>query len=179
MDKILSVEEAINKSVIKPGSVLYTSGNAATPRILLGQLAADMSIKDVELYGILLLGEKLRPLFSEARCQTLTHRVIFNSYLTREAVNNGWAKYHPMHLSEVPRHLRDRIHPTVALISVSGPDLGGNYSLGTTVEGVLAAVMTVRKLGGVVIAERNGRMPFVLGTTIPESWAGSLSSISG
>jgi acyl-CoA hydrolase len=55
----------------------------------------------------------------------------------------------------------------VALISVSGPDNGGNYSLGTTVEAVPAAVETVKQNGGVVIAERNDRMPFVLGATIP------------
>ena len=54
------------------------------------------------------------------------------------------------------------------MISVSGPDKGGNYSLGTTVEGVMGAVESVRQQGGLVIAERNTRMPFVLGTTIPE-----------
>jgi acyl-CoA hydrolase len=52
---------------------------------------------------------------------------------------------------------------------VSGPDQGGNYSLGTTVEGVLAAIQTAKDKGGLVIAELNKRMPFVLGTTIPES----------
>jgi 4-hydroxybutyrate CoA-transferase len=178
MKKILSVEEAVNSHVIKPGSKIYTSGNAATPRILLLQLAADLTIKDVDFYGVLLLGEKLHPLFSEERCASLTHRVLFSSYLSRGAVNKGWAKYHPMHLSEIPRIMRSLIHPNVALISVSGPDQGGNYSLGTTVEGVLAAVMSARKEGGVVIAERNEHMPFVLGTTIPESWIDYMIDVS-
>jgi 4-hydroxybutyrate CoA-transferase len=168
MKVISRAEEAINPSLIRPGSVIYTSGNAAAPQELLLRLAEDLSIKDVELYSILLLGDRLKPLFSEERCQTLTHRVIFNSHLTREAVNQGWAKYHPMHLSEVPKYLRDKIRPDVALLTVRGPDNGGNYSLGTTVEGVLAAVQTARDKGGVVIAELNKQMPFVLGTTIPE-----------
>lgn len=169
MKIVSSVDEAINPQVIKPGSVIYTSGNAATPQELLGQLAADITIKDVHLYGVLMLGERLRPLFSEERCRTITHRIIFASAITREAVNNGWAYYHPMHLSEIPKYLRKKIRPDVALISVAGPDNGGNYSLGTTVEGVHAAIQAAKQRGGTVIAERNRKMPFVLGTTIPES----------
>jgi acyl-CoA hydrolase len=136
---------------------------------LLLQLATDLTIKDIDLYGVLLLGKRLKPLFSWERCQSLTHRVIFNSELTLEAVNNGWAKYHPMHLGEVPKYLREGIKPNIVMLQVAGPDNGGNYSLGTTVEAVLAAVQTARRNGGVVIAEKNERMPFVLGTTIHES----------
>ena len=169
MKIVTNVEEAVNARVIKPGSVIYTSGNAAAPQELLLQLAADLTIKDVDLYGVLLLGKRLKPLFSRERCQSLTHRVIFNSELTLEAVNKGWAKYHPMHLGEVPKYLREGIKPNVVMLQVAGPDNGGNYSLGTTVEAVLAAVQTARRNGGVVIAERNERMPFVLGTTINES----------
>ncbi|SYZ72096.1 Acetyl-CoA hydrolase/transferase [Candidatus Zixiibacteriota bacterium] len=167
MKKIKHVDEAINPSVIKPGSIIYTSGNAATPIALLSQLAQDLKIENIDLYSVLMLGESLGPLFSKERCQNLTHRVIFNSYLTREAVNQGRAKYHPMHLSEVPRHVRHKIKPNVALVSVSGPDHGGNYSLGTTVEGVHAAITSAKQNRGIVIAEKNLRMPFVLGTTIP------------
>jgi 4-hydroxybutyrate CoA-transferase len=162
------VEDCINPSIIKPGSVIYTSGNAATPQELLLQLAADLDVQHVALYSVLLLGDRLQPLFSPERCQGLTHRVIFNSGLTREAVNHGWAKYHPMHLSEIPKYARGGQGPDVALVGVSGPDHGGNFSLGTTVEGVMAAIRSARQKGGVVIAERNKQMPFVLGTTIPE-----------
>jgi len=167
---VRQASDVINPQILKPGSVIYASGNAATPQELLGQLADDLSIRHVALYGVLLLGEGLRKLFSEERCRELTHRVLFNSYLSREAVNKGWAKYHPMHLSEIPKYARGPAGPNVALISVSGPDLGGNYSLGTTVEAVMAAINAVRKNGGLVIAERNKQMPFVLGATIPESY---------
>jgi len=166
MKRVANVEDVINSRILKPGSVIYTSGNAATPQVLLEQLARDTNIKNVDLFGILLLGDRIKPLFSEERCKTLTHRVIFNSHLSREAVNKGWAKYNPMHLREVPRYLAGRRGVNIVLLSVSGPDKGGNYSLGTTVEGVLAAIRVARKRDGVVIAERNRQMPFVLGTTV-------------
>ncbi len=166
MKTVSAVHEAINSTVIRPGSVIYCAGNAATPQELLIQLANDLSIRDVEMYSVLLLGDRIKPLFSKKRCQTMTHRVIFNSHLTKGAVNSGWAKYHPMHLSEITKYIKS---PDVVFVSVAGPDSGGNYSLGTTVEGVLGAVMMAKHRGGVVIAERNKRMPFVLGTTIPES----------
>lgn len=168
MKRVSSADEVINSKIINPGSIIYAAGNAAAPQELLLQLATDLAIKDVDIFSILLLGERLAPLFSRERCQDLTHRVIFNSYLSKEAVNNGWAKYHPMHLSEVPRYIR-RVKPNVVLLTVSGPDKAGNYSLGTTVESVLAAIQTAKKNGGLVIVERNAKMPFVLGTTIHES----------
>jgi acyl-CoA hydrolase len=166
MKIIKNAEEAINPNVLRPGSTIYSSGNAATPQALLEQLARDLSIKHIALYSVLLLGERIVPLFSEERCKKLTHRVIFNSHITREAVNKGWAKYHPMHLSEVPKYALREPGPDIALISVAGPDPGGNYSLGTTVEAVLAAIRSARRQGGCVIAEKNNKMPFVLGTTI-------------
>ena len=168
MQRVSSADEVINSTVIKPGSVVYVSGNAAPPQEMLSQLADDLSIKDVDMYSILLLGDRLEKLFSRERCQDLTHRVIFNSRLSQEAVNKGWAKYHPLHLSEVPRYVR-QVKPNIVLLTVSGPDNAGNYSLGTTVEAVLAAINTARKNGGLVIAERNAQMPFVLGTTIHEN----------
>jgi 4-hydroxybutyrate CoA-transferase len=167
MKIIQRADEAINPRILPPGTAIYAAGNASTPRVLLGQLARDLSIREVDLYCILPLGDDLAPLFSAERCRELTHRIIFNSHLTREAVNGGRAKYLPWHLSEVPRHLDRAGGPTVVLLTVSGPDRGGNFSLGTTVEAVEGAIRIARRRGGVVIAERNARMPFVLGTTIP------------
>ena len=161
-----NVDDAINPSTLKPGSVIYCAGNASTPQVLLEQLGADTAIKDVEMYGVLPLGERIAGCFTKERCQDITHRVIFNSAMSRGAVNQGWAKYHPMHLSEIPKNIRRGIMPNVVLASVAGPDHGGNYSLGTTVEGILQAIHTCKERGGTVIVERNKRMPFVLGTTI-------------
>lgn len=168
MKKIKHAEEAINPKVLKPGSVVYVGGNAATPQVLLTHLADDLNIKNIAIYSILLLGDDLHDLFSEERCKELTHRVIFNGHHSRVAVNKGWAKYHPMHLSEIPKYARQELGPDTVILTVAGPDPGGNYSLGTTVESIPAAIESVKKRGGTVIAERNKRMPFVLGSTISE-----------
>ncbi len=169
MKTITSVEEAVNAHNMPPGSRIYASGNAATPQVLLNRIAEDESIRDVEILGILLLGE-IGNLFSETCCQRINHRVIFNSAHSRTAVNNEWGMYQLMHLSDVPKQLKEYIEPSVVLITVSGPDNGGNYSLGTTVEAVPAAVETAKSNGGLVIAERNARMPFVLGTTVTSDY---------
>lgn len=166
MKRFQAAESVINASLLKPGSRIYMSGNAATPQRLVQQLAEDSLITDVELAGALLMGDA-SALFTEEACRRITHRIIFNGHASRDAVNRGWAKYQLMHLSDIPRQLSEHLRPNVALISVAGPDNGGNYSLGTTVEGVRTAVEVVRANGGLVIAERNARMPFVLGTTIP------------
>jgi acyl-CoA hydrolase len=167
MQKVNSPEEIINSTTIRPGSRIYASGNAATPQVLLNQLARDPSIRDVELLGVLFLGE-VQELFSKACCDRITHRIIFNGPHSRAAVNQGWARYQLIHLSDIPKQLREYLKPDVALVSVSGPDNGKNYSLGTTVEGVMGAIESVKKNKGLLIAERNARMPFILGTTIPE-----------
>jgi acyl-CoA hydrolase len=169
MKIVKTVEEMVNNRLLPPGSRIFASGAAATPQVLFRQLAADSTIADVELFGSLFLGD-VSDLFSEATCRRITHRIVFNSDLTREAANRGWAKYQLMHLSDIPRQVRNYFKPDVALISVAGPDNGGNYSLGTTVEGAMAAIEAVRAAGGVVIAERNAQMPFVLGDTVPGSW---------
>lgn len=168
MRMISSPAQAINPQNIPPGARIYASGNAATPQVLLRHLALDDEIRGVDLLGVLFLGD-LEPLFTYEACQRITHRVIFNGPPSRNAVNRGWARYQLMHLSDIPHQLRACLFPTVVLVSVAGPDNGGNYSLGTTVEGVLGAIETVRQRGGLVIAERNARMPFVLGASIPEA----------
>lgn len=155
--------------MLPPGSIIYASGNAATPQRLLNQLAQDTDIRDVELLGMLFLGD-IHELFTQETCKRITHRIIFNGHHTREAANSGWAKYQLMHLGDLADQLRSYLKPNVALISVAGPDNGGNYSLGTTVEGVMAAVETVKAQGGLILAERNGRLPYVLGDTVPGEW---------
>lgn len=165
----VTVEEAVNPRSLPPGTRIYCSGNAATPQVLLRQLWEDTGIRDVEMLSVLLLGA-IEPLFSEEVCKRITHRIIFNGPHSRKAINSGRARYQLLHLSDIPRQVREHLKPDVVLLSVAGPDNGGNYSLGTTVEAVLAAVQTVRENNGIVIAERNRRMPYVLGTTIHESF---------
>ena len=169
MKIVKHVGEIVNSTLLPPGSRIYASGNAATPQVMFRQLAKDTAIRDVELMGVLYLGD-VADLFSEETCRRITHRIIFNSYLTREAANRGWAKYQLMHLGHVPMQVRNYLKPNAAMLTVAGPDNGGNFSLGTTVEGVMAAIESVRAQGGLVIAERNACMPFVMGDTVPGEW---------
>ncbi len=168
MKYIKTVEEAINSTNLKPGSMIYTAGNAATPQALLKQIAKDKSIKDIELLSVLLLGD-VKELFDDEVCRRIKHRVIFSGPYSRKALNSGLASYQLIHLSDIPNQLTKYLKPTVALISVSGPDKGGNYSYTTSVEAIPAAVESAKASKGLVIAERNKQMPFVLGTTIHES----------
>lgn len=168
MKKFNRVEDIINNKIIKPGSVIYTAGNAAAPQVLLNQFAADTSIVNVEMLSVLLLGD-IAGIFSKEACKRIYHRIIFNGPHSREAVNDGRATYQLIHLSDIPRQLRQYIKPNIALLQLSGPDNGGNYSFGTTVEGAKAAVDAARASGGQIIAECNKQMPFVLGTTIHSS----------
>ena len=165
MEMIRSAEEAVNSRNLPPGTVVALHGSAATPRELCRQLARDQSIHDIALLCCLPMGD-IAELFSEEVCRRITHRVTFNTALSRAAQNNGWAKYQLMHLSDIPRQVREYIKPTAALISVAGPDNAGNFSLGPMVVEAKAAIATVKAQGGVVIAERNRRTPFIFGTTV-------------
>ena len=130
-------------------------------------MAGDNTIIDVVLLSVLLLGE-IQELFSEQACDRIEHRVIFNGPQSRKAINTGKASYQLLHLSDMPRQVRQYLKPNVVFLIVSGPDNGGNFSYGTSVEACKAAVTSARAQGGLVIAERNAKMPFVLGTTIHE-----------
>lgn len=168
MKIIRDVSEAVNSTLLKPGSVIYTGGNAATPQMLLKQLINDTSIRDVELISVLLLGN-MEELFSAECCKRIKHRIIFSGPHSRKALNEGLATYQVMHLSNIPHQVKNYLKPNVVFIQVSGPDKGGNYSYGTTVEGIQSAVHTAKTNGGIVIAEKNNQMPFILGTTLGES----------
>ena len=167
MKLVKNIEDAVNERNIPAGSVIYSGGNAATPQALQQAVAKNKAIKDVEMLSVLLLGD-IGEIFSDEACRRITHRVIFNGPHSREAMNSGKASYQLLHLSDIPRQMRENVKPDVVLLSLSGPDNGGNFSFGASVEGCKAAVESARKQGGVVIAERNAKMPFILGTTLHE-----------
>ena len=148
--------------------MIYTGGNAATPQVLLQQLAKNDSIKNVTLLSVRLLGE-IQELFTKKTCERIEHRIIFNGPHSRKAMNTGKASYQMLHLSDIPRQMRRYVKPNIVFLSVAGPDNGGNFSYGTSIEGCMGAVDSAKTQGGVVIAERNVKVPFVMGTTIHES----------
>ena len=143
MQIIQSAEEAVNRRILPPGSVVAMQGSAATPRELCRQLARDRSIRGISLVSCLPMGD-IAELFSEEACGRITHRVTFNTALSRAAQNSGRAQYQLMHLSDIPRQMRDYLRPTAALVSVAGPDNAGNFSLGPMVVEAKAAIAQAR-----------------------------------
>ncbi len=165
MKVIRAAEEAVNSRVLPPGTTVALHGSAATPRELCRAIIRDPALRGITMISCLPMGD-VAELFSPEVCARVDHRVTFNTALSREAQNSGRAKYQLMHLSDIPRQVREFLRPDAALISVAGPDNAGNFSLGPMVVEAKAAIETVRARGGTVIAERNARTPFVLGTTI-------------
>ena len=70
--------------------------------------------------------------------------------------------YLPMRLGLVPRLFRTVRPPDVVLLHTTPPS-GGKVSLGIEVNILPAAIESVRKRGGLVIAQLNPRMPYTLG----------------
>ncbi len=56
MQIIQSAEEAVNRRILPPGSVVAMQGSAATPRELCRQLARDRSIRGISLVSCLPMG---------------------------------------------------------------------------------------------------------------------------
>ena len=90
MKKVNKVEDIINSTYIKPGSMIYVAGNAAVPQVLLRQLAKDPYIYNVDMLSVLLLGD-VEELFEEEVCQRIKHRIIFSGPHSRKPLNKGWA----------------------------------------------------------------------------------------
>ncbi|HHL32134.1 MAG TPA: acetyl-CoA hydrolase, partial [Oceanospirillales bacterium] len=141
MKIVNNVAEIINSTTIPKNSMVYTAGNASTPQVLLRQIIKDEQITSIDLLSLLLLGD-IGELFAPEVCSRVTHRVLFSGEHSRIALNHGMAAYQMMHLSDIPHQLKNYLKPTVVLLTVAGPDNGGNFSYGSTVEGLQAAVDT-------------------------------------
>ena len=76
MKNIKKVEDIINTTYIKHGSLIYVAGNAAVPQVLMKQLIKDPYIYDIELLSVLMLGD-IQELFTKEVCQRIKHRIIF------------------------------------------------------------------------------------------------------
>ena len=154
--KCVSAAEAVR--LIKSGDQVFTSGNVATPRLLLRALIARAhELERVQLIHLLLMGDD----FAAPELDNhFRHNALFVGPGDRDAVNTGKADYTPIFLSEIPKlfatgHLR----PDVALLQVAPPDEHGFMSLGVEVLASHAAATAART----VIVQVNEQMPRVLG----------------
>ncbi|MCS6925678.1 MAG: 4-hydroxybutyrate CoA-transferase [Candidatus Binatia bacterium] len=154
--KRMKAAEAVR--LIKSGDRVFTSGNAATPRLLLRALVERApELERVELLHLLLVGDEFSAPGLERH---LRHNAFFVGPGDRQAVNTGSADYTPVFLSEIPAlFLSGQIHLDVALLQTSLPDEHGFMSLGVEVLASKAAAESART----VIVQVNAQMPRVLG----------------
>jgi acyl-CoA hydrolase len=147
--------------LVKSGSRVYVSGNAATPTPLLEALAQRKNeLENVELVHLLQLGTD--PFLAPEMEGHFRRRSLFVGPADREAVNSGRADYVPISLHQVPWLFKRGVLPLdYALVQVSPPDEFGFVSLGVEIIAAKAAVENARR----VIALVNAQMPRTLGDT--------------
>ena len=148
-----TAEEAI--SIIQSGNRVYVHGSAQTPVCLLKELAKQSHrLKDVELVFISVYGdiEVTKPEYAGS----FHVNSLFVSSSVRSAVNEGYADYVPVFLSEIPELFkRNILGIDVAMVQVSPPDKHGYCSLGVSVDIARSAVNTAKH----VIAVLNPNVP--------------------
>jgi len=93
----------------------------------------------------------------------INHETIFAGKNTRKAVQEGRARFVPMHFSDGPIAMRNGLLPvTVSVIHVTPPDRYGYCSFGISVDYERAGVEAAK----LVIAEVNPKMPRTCGDTL-------------
>ncbi len=155
-NKTVSAAEAVSE--IKSYDKVFTSGNAATPYLLLNALAERKDeLEGVEVFHMLLLGDD--PLSQPGMEGHFRHKSIFVGPADRKAINDGRADYYPIFLHEVPNLLRHQIKLDAVIIQTSPPDEHGFVSMG--IENV--ASKAAAENAAITIAQVNGKMPRALG----------------
>lgn len=151
--RITSLEDAV--SIIRSHNRVFVHGGAATPNRLINAMTARADeLRNVDVVHLHTEGEA--PYTKEEYAKSFRTNALFIGANLRTAVNNGYADYVPVFLSEVPNLFRRNVLKLdVALIHVSPPDRHGYCSLGVSVDVAHAAVQTATH----VIAQINPNMP--------------------
>ena len=151
--KYISAKDALQ--IIESGNRVFIHGSACTPTYMLEHLAKEAyRLRDVELVSITVYGDfhVNKPEFTNSfRVNSL-----FVSASLRQSVNDGYADYVPVFLSDIPELFKQNILPIdVAIVQVSEPDVHGYCTLSVSVDVARAAVNTAKH----VIALVNPNMP--------------------
>lgn len=154
-----AVEPADAAALVGNGQRLYLHGDCAASLPLEAAIAARApSLEGVVAYQVHKDGPE--PLADPAVSPHVRIVSLFCGAGIRQAVAEGRADYVPVHLSDIPRLIRDRTFPIdVAVVQLSWPDEHGWCSLGVSVDSARQAVDSAT----VVIAELNRQMPRTLG----------------
>jgi acyl-CoA hydrolase len=149
----VSPKEAL--SIIQSNQRVFIHGSAHTPTFLLEHLAKEAyRLKNVEIVSISVYGD-LHVDKDEFK-DNFHLNSLFVSASLRHAVNDGYADYVPVFLSEIPELFKQNVLPIdVAIVHVSPPDAHGYCSLGVSVDIARSAVNTARY----IIAQVNPNAP--------------------
>ncbi len=149
----VSPKEAL--AVIQSNQRVYIHGSAHTPTFLLKHLVFEAPrLQNVEIVSISIYGELeiLKPSYKDH----FHVNSLFVSAAVRNAVQDGYADYVPVFLSEIPELFKQNILPIdVAIVQVSLPDIHGYCSLGVSVDIARSAVNTAK----ILIAQVNPNAP--------------------
>jgi len=149
----VSPKEAL--SYIESNSRIFIQGSAQTPTFLMKYLAGEAPrLRNVEIVSISVYGDMYvdKPELRE----NFYINSLFVSTSIRKAVNDGFADYVPVFLSEIPELFKRKILPLdVAIVQVSPPDNHGYCSLGVSVDVARSAVDNA----GILIAQVNPNVP--------------------
>ena len=156
----VSVEDALK--CINSGDRVFVHGSACTPTYLLKHLAERHGeLTDVELVFISVYGDVYvdKPDYRNS----FKLNSMFVSASIRQVVNEGFADYIPVFLSEIPELFkRDILKLDVAMVQVSPPDKHGYCSLGVSVDIARTAVNKAKY----VIAQINPQVPRTHGDSL-------------
>lgn len=149
----VSPKEAL--SYIESNSRIFIQGSAQTPTFLMKHLADEAPrLRNVEIVSISVYGDMYvdKPELRE----NFYINSLFVSTSIRKAVNDGFADYVPVFLSEIPELFKRKILPLdLAIVQVSPPDNHGYCSLGVSVDVARSAVDNA----GILIAQVNPNVP--------------------
>ncbi len=145
--------------VITSGQRVFLTANCSTPKEFMKALARRyQEVEGVELIELLDMGPA--DYITPAMSKHLRLNALFISHKVRKAVNDGFADFTPVFLSEIPHLFRSgRLPVDVAVIHVSLPDVHGYCSYGVEV----GVTKSATESADIVIAEVNPRMPRTLG----------------
>ncbi|GLB51273.1 4-hydroxybutyrate CoA-transferase [Neptunitalea chrysea] len=155
-----TAEEAVK--LIKSGDRVLVQAAAATPQTLLKAMVGRASeLRDVEIVHIHTEGyiDYTLPQYADS----FKTSCFFMGGNIRKAVQEGYAQYNPVFLSDIPHLFRSGILPIdVALINVSPPDKHGYCSLGVSVDVMIGGLESAK----IVIAQINPHVPRTMGDGI-------------
>lgn len=158
----VSADEAV--SVVRSHGHIHLSSVASVPQVLIQALERRAEAGDVtDLHFHHFHTEGPAPYADPKWEGVFFDQGFFIGPNVRPSVNQGYADYIPVHLSESQRLYRSGvIKLDCAMVQVSEPDSEGRVSLGTSVDCSIAAIETAR----VSIAVVNPNVPFAYGDLV-------------